>query len=86
MCDDPLPDETVTLVLRLADDADPEAVAAAARERGGTVECDLRRGALAVRASEAAVADLVEVAGIDAVETDGTVGVDAGDAGEDVDL
>jgi hypothetical protein len=86
MCDDPLPDETVTLVLRLADDADPEGVAAAARERGGTVERDLRRRALAVRASEAAVADLVEVAGIDAVETDGTVGVDAGDAGEDVDL
>lgn len=82
--EDPAPGETVRLLLRVADGADPEAVAAAAREAGATVEGDLGFGTLAVAADQADVGALCALDGLDAVETARTLEMDLDGAGEDV--
>lgn len=79
--DRPTPGESATLVLRLGD-ADPGAVRDAVEERGGEVDAELAFDALRVVVPAEAVADVCELDGLDAVETDATL--DAGDAGEDV--
>lgn len=83
--DDPAPGESVTLLLRLADDADPGAVAAAVREVGGAVERELRFGDLAVTVDHEAVAEVCDLDGLEAVETDSVHEMDLDGAGEDVD-
>lgn len=83
--DDPVPGETVTLLLRLTDDAGPGAVAAAVREAGGTVERELRFGDLEVTVDHEAVAAVCDLDGLEAVETDSVHAIDLDGAGEDVD-
>jgi hypothetical protein len=77
MCEDPIADEFVTLVVAFADDADAETaretVESLAAERGGAVDRDLRFADLAVSLPEAAVADLCAVDGLARVETDATL-------------
>lgn len=84
--DDPTDGETVRLLLRVADDAAVDDVADAVESLGGTVESELAFETLVVTVGEPQVAALCELDGLEAVETDGPLGVDAGDAGEDVDL
>lgn len=74
MCDDPLEDETVTLVVEFADGNDARtAVESAIAERGGGVDRELRFADLEVTVPEAAVADLCDLDGIARVETTDTL-------------
>lgn len=82
--DDPVPGETIRLLLRLAEGADEAAVAERVREAGGTVEASLAFDTLAVAVDHEQVADVCALDGLSAVETENTVRLDAGDAGEDV--
>jgi hypothetical protein len=90
MRDDPLPDESTSLVVRVDDDAASDtardAVRDAAREHGGSVEGTTRFGTVEVTLPEASVDGLCAAlpAAVEAVETAGVTG-HAGDAGEDVD-
>lgn len=84
--DRPVPGETARLVLRVADDADVEAVADRVRTLGGDVEGGLAFDALLVAVEQEAVDDVCRVDGLGAVETARTIDATAGDAGEDVEL
>ncbi|WP_227374067.1 hypothetical protein [Haladaptatus halobius] len=83
--DDPDLGESVTLLLRLAD-ADPEWAADRVDSLGGDVNAELAFETLRVVVPEESVADLCELDGLGAVETAASLGVDAGDAGDDVEL
>jgi hypothetical protein len=85
MREDPTEGEAVTLRVTAADGADPEALAD--RLDGvGTVEERLRFGALRVTVPQSRLDALCAVEGIEAVETAETMGIEPGDAGEDVDV
>jgi len=84
MCEDPIEDAVATLVVDPADDRrSDEALAAAIRVAGGTVDERLSYGSVRVEIPEPRVADLCSLSGIDSVETADVVGI-AGDAGEDI--
>lgn len=82
--DDPVEGETIDLVVRLADDADPERVAAALRDAGGEDVEDRGLGAFVVRVPQPRVATVCDVDGLEAVETTNTLTIDPDGAGEDV--
>lgn len=86
MRDDPFPDESVTLLLRLVEGADSESVVARVTDLGGEVDAELEFETLRVVVPEPIVADICELDGLDAVETDATIQIGGGDAGEDVEL
>lgn len=82
--DDPMADESVDLVVTLADDADdpeeseaaatdPEVFESAVVDLGGEVVADLQFSAAHVRLPETAVADLCDLGGIDRIETAATL-------------
>lgn len=82
--DDPMADESVELVVTLADevdDADESAAGTTGREAfdsavvdlGGEVVADLQFSAVRVRLPERAVADLCALDGIDRIETTATL-------------
>jgi hypothetical protein len=83
MREDPHEGEEVTLRVTAADGADPEALADRL-EGVGTVEEHLRFGALRVTVPQSRLDALCSVDGVEAVETAATMGVEPGDAGEDV--
>ncbi|WP_458205160.1 hypothetical protein [Haladaptatus sp. NG-SE-30] len=83
--DHPEPDESVALLLRLAD-ADTEQVRARVESLDGEVDAELEFETLRVVVPEKSVAELCELDGLDAIETAATLDVGAGDAGEDVEL
>ena len=79
----PAEGEDVTLRVTSTDDTDAEALAD--RIAGtGTVEEHLRFGALRVTVPQASLDSLCSVEGIESVETAEILGVEPGDAGEDV--
>jgi len=83
MREDPTEGEEVALRVTAADDTDPEALAD--RLDGvGAVEDRLRFGALRVTVLQSRLDALCSVEGVEAVETAATMGVEPGDAGEDV--
>ena len=84
--DDPVEGETVDLLVRVADDADPGRVADDLRELGATDVEDRGLGALAAVVPEPAVADVCTLDALAAVETTGVLTTDLDGAGEDVDL
>ncbi|MBX0304090.1 hypothetical protein [Haloarcula salinisoli] len=73
--EDPIEGESVGLALTTADDADPDAVAAAAEAAGGTVERRLQFDDLAVSVAHEAVADVCAIDGLDAVETTDAIAI-----------
>ncbi len=83
MRDDPLPDETVELVVTVEDEDGLDDVETQLRGLG-TVEERLRFGSLRVSMPEARVADACAIDGIESIETASTREVAGGDAGEDV--
>ncbi|EFW93086.1 hypothetical protein ZOD2009_04462 [Haladaptatus paucihalophilus DX253] len=83
--DDPMSDESATLLLRLAD-ASVETTTARVEDLGGEVLEELEFETLRVTLPEPAVADLCELDGLEAIETAATIEIGGGDAGEDVDL
>ncbi len=83
--EDPVPGETVALVLETDDDADPDAVAAAAEDAGATVERCLQFGDLEVSVEQEAVEAVCEIDGLTAVQTADTIGIHPDEAEEDVD-
>lgn len=85
MRDDPMPEESVTLLLRLGD-ANVETTTARVEDAGGDVDAELAFETLRVVVPEPSVADLCELDGLRAIETDATITIGGGDAGEDVTL
>jgi hypothetical protein len=83
MCEEPVEGEDVSLRVTAAADTDPEAPAGRLDEVG-TVQERLRFGAFRVTVPQPRLDALCAVGGIEAIETANTLGVDAGDAGEDV--
>ena len=89
--DDPVPGERVTLLLSLADEEanDTTAVEAdiedAVSEVGGTVEEKLQFNTIAVTIPHEGIPALCELDGVSSIETDDTIGITPGDAGEDLD-
>ncbi|WP_250137739.1 hypothetical protein [Halorientalis salina] len=89
--DDPVPGETVTLVLSLADDAaDSSATVEAAIEAavegvGGTVDEHLQFDTIAVTVPHDGISAVCDLDGVESVETAETIGITPGDAGEDLD-
>lgn len=84
--DDPVEDETIDLVVRVADDADPKQVATALQDAGGEDVEDRGFGALTVCVPQPAVADVCDLASLEAVETTNTLTMDLDGAGEDVEF
>jgi hypothetical protein len=86
MAQDP-PDEPVALVLRTDEDTDSEAVVAAVEALGGAHERDLGFGDVLVTVPGEAVADVLDITGLSAVETGALAEMpDAEGAGEDVEV
>jgi hypothetical protein len=83
MREEPVDGEEVTLRVTAADDADPEILADRLGEVG-TVEKRLRFGALRVTVTQPRLDALCSAEGVESVETAGTMGIEPGDAGEDV--
>ncbi len=83
--DDPIDGEEVTLRVTAVDAERADALAERLASVG-TVEERLRFGGIRVTVQQERVADVCALSGIEAVETDSTVTIDAGDAGEDVTL
>jgi hypothetical protein len=84
--DDPVEGEPIDLVVRLADDADPDDVTAALRDLGGEGVEDRGLGALVVTVPQQAVADVCNLEGLASVETTNTLAFDLDGAGEDVEF
>jgi len=85
--EDPIEGESVALALTTADDADPDAVAAAAEAAGATVERHLQFDDLAVSTPHERVGDVCAIDGLDAVETTDAIAITTADAtDEDVEL
>lgn len=84
--DDPLEDESITLLVEVADDYEPgvESVAERIDALGGRVEDRRRFGTLVVSISQVDVEGVCELAGLAVVETDNAVTIDPDGAGEDV--
>jgi hypothetical protein len=82
--DDPTPGESVALALTTADDADVEAVVAAAEAVGATVERRLQFDDLAVSVPHQRVADICALDGLDVVETTNAIAITTAD--EDVEF
>ncbi|MFC7026867.1 hypothetical protein ACFQJ5_03540 [Halomicroarcula sp. GCM10025324] len=84
---DPIPDESVALALTTADDADPEAVARAVADCGGTIERRLQFDDLAVSVPHERVDDVCAIAGLTAVETTDAIAITTAEAtDEDVEF
>ena len=85
MRDDPIDGEPVALIVTA--ESDDEAAVDDLAERieslGGTVADRLQFGALRVETTEERVARFCDLAGVESIETEHTVGI-GGDAGEDV--
>ncbi len=88
--DDPVPDERVTLLLSLADEETDDTTAVEAdieetvSEVGGTVEEKLQFNTIAVTVPHEGIPVLCELDGVASIETDDTIGITPGDAGEDL--
>ncbi|WP_276260664.1 hypothetical protein [Haloglomus litoreum] len=86
MVEDP-PNDPVALVLRTDDDTDPDDIVAAVEALGGDHERDLGFGDVLVTVPGDAVADVLDIDGLSAVETGALAEMtDADGAGEDVEL
>ncbi|MFD1585420.1 hypothetical protein ACFR9U_00375 [Halorientalis brevis] len=89
--DDPVPGERVTLLLSLADEHADDTAAVEAdieetvSEAGGTVEEKLQFNTIAVTIPHEGIPALCELDGVASIETDETIGITPGDAGEDLD-
>ena len=81
--DDPVDGETVTLLVRAADDEGVEALADRLADVG-SVEDRLRFATVKVTVPQEAVAAVCDLPGIEAIETANTLAMDAEGAGEDV--
>lgn len=73
--EDPIEGESVALALTTADDADVEAVAAAAEAAGATVERRLQFDDLAVSVAHEGIDDVCAIDGVDAVETTDAIAI-----------
>ncbi|MDS0278998.1 hypothetical protein NDI85_14445 [Halomicroarcula sp. S1AR25-4] len=84
---DPIEGESVALALTTTDDADPETVAAAVEDRGGTVERHLQFDDLAVSVPHDRVDAICDIDGLAAVETTDAIAITTTDAtDEDVEF
>lgn len=77
MCDDPMPDETASLVVEPDDDAGANraAIESTLEDVGGSIEEELRFGSFLVTLPEASVETLCSRDGLARVETADTLGL-----------
>jgi hypothetical protein len=80
----PIEGESVTVLLRVADGTDVDTVAEAVRDVGATVEAELRFETLAVSVDQEEVGAVCAIDGIESIETEDALSIDADGAGEDV--
>jgi len=83
--DDPIADESVSLVLEPDDDTDTDAVARAAETAGATVSRHLQFGDLEVTIPQEQVGDLCDIDGLAAVQTADAIAIHPDEAEEDLD-
>jgi len=83
--DDPVSDEFVTLAVTVAGEEGERAVREAVAHAGGDVTAERQFGTLEIDVPQPAVADLCDCRGIEAIETTAAIGIEPGDAGEDLD-
>lgn len=88
---DPIEGETVTLLVEVDDEYDPdgdplETVEAAIEDTGAEVMDRRRFMTLVVKVAQDAIDDVLDVAGLAVVETDKAVTIDADGAGEDIEF
>ena len=84
--EDPVEGESVRLVLETKSDAEPDAVAEAAEDVGGTVERELQFDDLEVSISHEGVDDICEIEGLSAIQTADAIGTHPDEAEEDIDM
>ncbi|UPV76469.1 hypothetical protein M0R89_20115 (plasmid) [Halorussus limi] len=72
--EDPIPGETVRLVLTLGDDADPSAIAESVESLGGEVVRDLEFDRLLVEVDQTDLDAVCSLDGVSSVETDAVLG------------
>jgi hypothetical protein len=84
--DDPVSGETVRLAVTVTDEGGEQSVRDAVAETDGAVVARRQFGTLVVEVSQAAVAALCDCPGIETIETTAAIGIEPGDAGEDVAL
>jgi len=73
--EDPIDGASIGLSLTTSDDADPDAVAAAVEDVGGTVERRLQFDDLVVSVAQTEIAAICALDGLDAVETTDTISI-----------
>lgn len=85
ICKNPVPEASVTLLVEVANDADPEQIRAALDAvHAATVTTDLPFETFRVEVPHAKVGEVCAVDGLATVETDATLTVDADGVGEDL--
>ena len=83
--DDPVAGEVASLAVTVTDDEGEAAVRETLGATGGELVAKRQFGTLVVEVPQAAVADLCRCSGIETVETTAAIGIEPGDAGEDLD-
>lgn len=83
--DEPVPEESASLAVTVADDEGAAAIRETVADAGGEVVAERQFGTLVVTVPEPAVAALCDCPGIETVETTAAIGIEPGDAGEDLD-
>ena len=82
--DDPVPGESIELVVET--DAEQDEIAAALEDAGATVDRRLQFDDVAVTVPQENVDAICEIAGVTAVQTADAIGIHADEAEEDIDL
>ena len=72
--DDPIPGETVRLVLTVGDDADPSLIAESVESLGGEVVRELAFDRLLVAVAQTDIDAICSLEGVSSVETDAVLG------------
>lgn len=80
---DPVAGDSVALALTTTDDADPDAVAQAVADCGGTVERHLQFDDLAVSVPQDRLDDVCAIDGLAAVETTDAIAITTADADDE---
>ena len=83
--DDPVPGEEIELVFETDPDADPETVAVHLEAAGATIERHLQFDDLLATVQHEDVDHVVQVDGVDAVQTADAIGIHPDEAEEDFD-
>jgi len=83
--DDPMPEASASLAVTVTDDEGAAAVRELLADTDGEVVAERQFGTLVVAVAQTTVAALCDCPGIETIETTAAIGIEPGDAGEDLD-